>query len=195
LTQAVRLDPRYSQASFELGRLYWERKNYRLAADQLKRVAAWDVRYREANFLLGLCRYQMGEFAAAEQAFRSVVETVPLNEVWNNLAAAQSRQNSPEALANFSRALEGDPADPDYHFNVGYALFRQGDFDAAAERFRAVLERNPNDVEATTMLGRALQATPGQKTRASRSDGIERLKLNYEESAWLQLKAVLNPKR
>jgi tetratricopeptide (TPR) repeat protein len=194
-TQAVRLDPRYSQASFELGRLYWERKNYRMAADQLKSVAAWDIRYREANFLLGLCRYHLREFAAAEQAFRSVVESVPLNEVWNNLAAAQSRLNSPEALANFTRALEGDPADPDYHFNVGYALLRQGDFEAAAERFRAVLERNPADAEATSMLGRALRPDPGQKSPIARSEGVERLKLNYEESAWLQLKAVLNPER
>jgi tetratricopeptide (TPR) repeat protein len=166
-----------------------------MAADQLKRVAASDLRYREANFLLGLCRYQLGEFAAAEQAFRSVVQEVPLNEVWNNLAAAQSRQNSEEALANFSKALEGDPADPDYHFNVGYALLRQGDFDAAADRFRAVLERKPDDAEATTMLGRALEANPGRRSRMSRSEGVERLKLNYEESAWRQLKAVLNPER
>jgi tetratricopeptide (TPR) repeat protein len=193
-TQAVQLDPRYSQASFELGRLYWARKNYRMAADQLRHVASWDVRYREANFLLGLCRYQLGEFAAAEGAFRSIVEIVPLNEVWNNLAAAQSRQNSSSALANFSKALEGDPADPDYHFNVGYALLRKGEFEAAAERFRAVLERNPNDAEATAMLGRALRAHP-EKTVLTRSEGIERLKLNFEESAWLQLKAVLDPKR
>lgn len=194
-TQAVRLDPRYSQASFELGHLYWERKNYRMAADQLKKVDPWDVRYREANFLLGLCRYQLGEFAAAEEAFRTVVESVPLNEVWNNLAAAQSRQNLPSAAANFLKALEGDPGDPDYQFNVGYALFRKGDFEGAAERFRAVLERNPNDAEATMMLGRALRKNGGQKPITARSEGIERLKLNYEESAWLQLKAVLDPKR
>jgi hypothetical protein len=45
------------------------------------------------------------------------------------------------------------------------------------------------------MLGRALQAGPGQKPGGSRSEGVERLKLNYEESAWRQLKAVLNPER
>jgi cytochrome c-type biogenesis protein CcmH/NrfG len=97
---------------------------------------------------------------------------------------------------NFTKALEGDPADPDYHFNVGYALLRQGDFDAAAERFRAVLERNPQDAEATAMLGRALQKNAASpKPSAQRGEGVERLKLEYQESAWLQLKAVLDPKR
>jgi hypothetical protein len=57
------------------------------------------------------------------------------------------------------------------------------------------VERNPNDPEATAMLGRALRANPAEKSLPFRSEGIERLKLNYEESAWLQLKAVLNPKR
>jgi Flp pilus assembly protein TadD len=193
MTQAVRLDPNFSQANFQMGRLQFERKNFRSAADHLLKVAQSDVRYRESRFLLGLSKYRSGDFAAAEQAFRSVVEAVPLNEVWNNLGAAQSRMDSPNAVASFQKALEGDPADPDYHFNAGYALFRKGEYIAAAERFRAVLERNPNDVEATTLLGRCLK--PATPQRGAKSEGLERLKENFEESAYLQLKAVLEPKQ
>lgn len=194
LSQAVRLDARFSQASFQLGKLYWDRAMWKLAAEQLANVAPWDGRYREAEFFLGLCRYRLGDFAAAQDAFRSVSRSVPLNEVWNNLAAAQSRLNTAEALANFQKALEGDPADPDYQFNVGYTLFRQGDLESAAERFRAVLDRNPEDTEATTMLGRCLRRNTS-RGNAIRSEGLERLKDAYEESAWLQLKAILEPKR
>jgi tetratricopeptide (TPR) repeat protein len=122
-----------------------------------------------------------------------VAQQVPLNEVLNNLGAAQSRQNEAGALENFKKALEGDATDPDYHFNVGYALLRRGDLDAAAERFRAVLARRPDDTDATTLLGRCLRKQ-NPKT-PPRSEGFERLKQNYEESAYWQLKAVLEPKR
>ena len=46
-----------------------------------------------------------------------------MNEVYDDLGAAQSRLNATEAaLASFRKALEGDSADPDYHFNLGYTL-------------------------------------------------------------------------
>jgi tetratricopeptide (TPR) repeat protein len=191
--QAVRLDPKYSHGNFELGHLHFQRKSYRQAADFLQRVSTEDVHYREATFLLGLSRFYLGEFPAAEQAFQIVAQQVPLNEVFNNLGAAQSRQNEGGALDNFKKALEGDSTDPDYHFNVGYALLQRGDLDAAAERFRAVLDRDPDDTEATTLLGRCLKKQV-PKT-GPRSEGFERLKENYEESAYWQLKAVLEPKR
>ena len=93
------------------------------------------MNYREATFLLGLSRYYLGEFGAAEQAFQIVAQQVPLNEVLNNLGAAQSRLNQPAAIENFRKALEGDRSDPVYHFNVGYALLQQGRFDEAARNF------------------------------------------------------------
>lgn len=189
-TQAVRLDERFSQPRFELGRLYWARKEYRFAADWLTRVTPAGPRYFEANFLLGLCRYFIGDYAGAQAALARVAESVPLNEVFNNLGAAQSRRNLPAALDNFSKALDGDPADPDYHFNVGYALWKRGEFAAAADSFRAVLDRNPEDAQATMMLGRSLGKT-GPLAGDAKSDGLERVKLNYEEGAYRQLKAAL----
>jgi tetratricopeptide (TPR) repeat protein len=195
-TQAIRVEPQYSQASFQLARLHYGKKSYKIAAEYLAKVAPSDVNFRSATFLLGLCRYHLKEFAGAEQAFLRVADSVPLNEVMNNLGAAQSRKNSPAAVVNFQKALEGDPNDPDYHFNVGYALFKEGNLTAAAERFRAVLDRDPGDAEAITMLGRSLQKQ--KNIRASRreiqSEGLERIKETYEESAYLQLKAVLEKK-
>jgi tetratricopeptide (TPR) repeat protein len=192
-TQAVRLEPAYSHGNFELGRLQFQRKGYRQAAESLQKVSSANIHYREATFLLGLSRFHLGEFSAAEQAFQIVAQQVPLNEVLNNLGAAQSRQNKAGALDNFKKALEGDSTDPDYHFNVGYALLQSGEMDAAAERFRAVLARRPDDTDATTLLGRCLRKQTSKTP--PRSEGLERLKQNYEESAYWQLKAVLEPKR
>lgn len=192
-TQAVQLDPQYSQANFQLGRLRTRKKEYRPAAEALQKVVSGDVHFREASFFLGICKYNLGDFDAAEQNFRSLAQTIPLNEAWNNLGAAQSRKNSPEALESFRKALEGDPSDPDYQFNVGYALLKQGNTDGAAERFRAVLDRKPDDSAATLMLGKALKG--GSARQLARIETFERLKDTYEESAYWQLKAVLEPKK
>jgi tetratricopeptide (TPR) repeat protein len=190
-TQAARLDEHYSQPCFELGKIYWEKKDYKIAAGWLERVALTDPHYREAQFFLGLCRYSNGDFGGAEQAFQLVSDTVPLNEVYNDLGAAQARRNSTAAaVASFKKALEGDSADPDYHFNLGYTLWRAGQYDGAIESFRAVVARNPNDTEATTLLGRALKQD-GPRPGDSKTENRERLKTNYEEAAYRQLQAEL----
>lgn len=188
-TQAARLDERFSEPNYELGRMHWEKEDYRLAANWLARVRPSAARYFEATFLLGLCRYNTSDFAGAQAAFDVVVQSVPLNEVFNNLGAAQSRRERPEALENFNKALEGDTADPDYHFNVGLALWKRSRFDEAAASFRAVLERDPEDAEATLLLGRCLRRSA--PTSADASAGFERVKVNYEEGAYRQLKAAL----
>lgn len=189
--QAVRLEPGFLQASYQLGLLAFNRKDYKTAADWLQKVTPDVPGYRQATFYLGICRFETGNYAGAQTAFESIAKIVPLNEVYNNLGAAQSRLNRPDAIESFLKALEGDSSDPDYHFNVGYALWKEGKFEAATERFRAVLDRNPEDSEATTMLGRCL-SRQGPQT-ADRTSIMERLKTTYEESAYWQLKAVLQP--
>ncbi len=189
-SQAVRLEPGYSEASFELGMLAYSREDYRAAADWFEKVSPAMPRRRKALFYLGICRFESGAYAAAETAFRTVAETVPLNEVWNNLGAAQSRLNRAQATDNFVKALEGDSSDPVYHFNVGYSLWRQKQFDSAAERFRAVLDRTPEDSVAAALLAKCRGHQGPQPNDPER---LERLKTQYEESAYWQLKAVLQP--
>jgi tetratricopeptide (TPR) repeat protein len=152
-----------------------------------------DSHYFEAQFLLGVCRYYTGDYAGAEKAFRLVSESVPLNEVFNDLGVAQSRRNGAQTLDSLKKAIEGDAADPDYHFNFAYALWKRGKFEDAAASFRAALDRNPADAEATVMLGRCLKRS-GPRAGDPKSDGLERLKLNYEETAYRQLQAELGVK-
>ena len=190
-TQAARLDEHYSQPCFQLGKTYWEKKDYKVAAGWLERVARSDPHYLEAQFFLALCWFNSSDFSGAERALTAVAAAVPLNEVYNNLGTAQARlNNSAGAIANFRKALEGDSADPDYHFNLGYTLWRAGQYEAAVESLRAVVARNPNDAEATALLGRALKRD-GPRPGDPRSDARERLKTTYEEAAYRQLQAEL----
>jgi len=192
-TQAVRLDARFSAPCFQLGKMEFEKKDYSVAAGWLEKVSHADSHYFEASFLLGLCRYHTGDFSGAEKSFEIVAGPLPLNEVLNNLGAAESRLGSAAALDNFRRAAEGDSADPDYQFNIGYVLWKRGEFARAAESFRALLDRSPEDTEAVFFLGRCIK-NEGPRPGDPRSEGRERLKLNFEETAYRQLKAELESK-
>jgi len=190
-TQAARLDEHYSPPCFQLGKSNWEKKEYKIAAGWFQRVVRSDPRYLEAQFFLGLCRYYSGDYAGAEQCFQTVVAQMPLNEVYNDLGAAQARQQkSAAAIASFTKALEGDSADPDYRFNLGFTLWRAARYDGAIASLRAAVERSPSDQEATSLLGRALKRD-GPRPGDSRSENRERIKTDYEETAYRQLQAEL----
>jgi Flp pilus assembly protein TadD len=123
-----------------------------------------------------------------------VAAEIPLNEVYNDLGVALSRRNDPAAEEFLRKALEGDKADPDYWFNLGFLLWKRGDFSQAITMFRAVLERSRDDQDATYFLGRSL-AAEGPRAGEPRSEGRERIKTTFEDSAFRQLQAELKSKK
>jgi len=192
-TAAARLQPDYSGPCYQLGALYYARREYRSAAEWLAKVAPNDAHFREALFRLGLARYHSGDYVHTVEAFQKLAEQVPMSEVWNNLGVAQLRAGDAQAAASFKQAIENDPADPDYYFNAGYELFRRNDLDAAARQFEAALARKPGDETAAELLARCKRQAGG-RAGEMQAGALERLKENYDESAWRQLKAMLEPK-
>jgi len=200
-TQATRLDSRFTRPCYQLGRIHYDRKEYRQAVQWLLKIGPEDFLYREASFLKGLALFQSGDYPAAQKAFQAIADTVPLGEVWNDLGASESRRNLPQAIDSFRKALEGDQNDPVYHFNLGYALWKKGDFAAAAQRFRSVLDRVPDDEQAAELLDLCLKKQSSRvdsrssqpRAADARLQNLERLKTNYEERAYWQLKAMVDP--
>jgi tetratricopeptide (TPR) repeat protein len=193
-TQAARLDDHFPQPDFQLGRILFAKKDYTTAGQWLSKVSKGGSHFLEAAFLRGICKYHEGDFDGAIDQLKMVSAEIPLNEVYNDLGAALSRRNDPAAADNFKKALDGDESDPDYWFNLGYWLWKQGRFELAAANFRAVLDRSPADQEATIMLGRSIKMD-GPRAGDARSEGRERIKTVFEDSAYRQLQAELKTKR
>jgi tetratricopeptide (TPR) repeat protein len=192
---AARLDPHFAHALYQLGQLHYQRKEYRLAVTWLEKVGLADIHSHEANFLLGLARFQSGDYKGAQQTFQMIAAAVPLSEVYNNLGAAESRANLQQAsIDDFRRALDGDSNDPLYRFNLGYALWKKGDFGAAADTFRALLDLDPGDSTVPLLLARCVKKQGPRSSPDPRLDNLERLKTNFEERAYMQLKSLLAPK-
>jgi tetratricopeptide (TPR) repeat protein len=176
---AVNLEPEFSPPIFQLGLMYWESDSYRAGREWLERVKPRDAHYLEANFLLGLCRYHLGDYSGALAAFEVVARTVPGDFVYNNIGLAQYRLGAPAALESLRWALERDPGDPDYRFNLGYLLWRGGQLEEAAEHLRAALAIDPHNAGARRLLERCEAGSPYRRGDLG-SEGLERLKSAYE---------------
>ncbi len=187
--QAINVDPHFISPSLALGKLLWEKKDYRAAIQAFQRVPAGDNRYAEARFRMGLCAYDAGDFSAAAGYFREVAKTVPLNEVYNNLAASEAALNQPAALDDFRRAFDGDPNDPIYAFNLGMALLRKSYYDEAVKHLTAAADHDPSDDDAETLLALAEDKTPIPP--GTPAPVPVRLKLNFDATAFRELKAML----
>ena len=188
--EAVRTAPNYTEAVLQLGKAYYSQKDYESAITTLQKISRNDPLAREANFYLGLAGYYRGDYATAESAFRFVETQLPLTEVYNNLAAAAEKRGDRSALSLFQKAVESDPNDPDYRFNLALAYYHANDLSSAAKQAREALNLRPNDTEARALLdivaGTPSVRSPGSTTASAKLPS-ERLKKNYDESSFRQL--------
>ncbi len=184
LKKAVQIDPKYTAALLELGKTYYDAHNYPEAETWLGRLPLNDPLAREAQFYLGLSAFYEGDYQRAGQAFTFVSQRLPLTEVFNDLGVIAGRRGGKDAADYFQHAVNADPSDPDYHFNLAVALYRNGDAAGATRELKEVLRLRPSDLEAKSFL--TAMGTNG-KPAASVRLPLERIKTNHDESSFRQL--------
>lgn len=188
LTAAVAEAPTYAPALLALGKEQYAAREYGNAAATLARVPAADRLALEANFYLGLARFNSTQYAAAADAFAFVAARLPLSEVLNDQAVALSRQDK-DATAYFQRASTADPNDEDYRYNLALSLARHGDRAGALREVAAALALKAGDNEAAELRS-ALTALPPSGHLATGPDAgftaAERIRRNYSEAGYRQ---------
>ena len=188
--EAARIAPNYTEAILQLGKTYYGEGEYDQAIASLERVPRGDSLGREAAFFLGLSAYAHGDLAKAQSAFSLLASQLPLTEVRNNLGVVAARRGDKSSLEDFQKAVQADPNDPDYRFNLGLAYYRAGDLAAASRQLREALNIKPSDQEAKSLLETiSASATHKLQTGTLSSARIpqERMKRNYDESSFRQL--------
>ncbi|HXJ93051.1 MAG TPA: tetratricopeptide repeat protein [Terriglobia bacterium] len=151
--EAARLDPSDHRAAFQLGRYYFEHKQYRDSAAWLGKLKPGDTNYRESLFTLGVDEYFAGDDAKAQAAFATLQKEIPLNEVANNLGVAEARSGDYQnALASFEHAYQGDPLDADFSFNAAVCLWHLKRYSDAVPYLQNAVSQNGNDPEVHTLL-------------------------------------------
>jgi tetratricopeptide (TPR) repeat protein len=148
---------KYPQLLFELGRTYYQHRQFAEALTWLGQMPPGAPNDHEARFYMGLAYHETGDLNGAIAAFEKLLTLEPAAEVYNNLGAAELKAGKlPEALAHFSSAITLDEENADARFNYGYALWLDKDYENAIVQFRHVLRRR-SDAHAHYLLGKCWQ--------------------------------------
>lgn len=172
LKESVRLDPEWPDPAFALGQAYYSRRDCDAALPWLAKVPAGSSLSAEAMFTTGVCRLQLNQTDKAEETFAALqnnlkndlVAGAELPEVLNNLSLARARRgNTTAAASGLLRALDLDPDEDDYPFNLGMLYLRGNDATTAAKYFREASDREPENPEDRALLIYALEKTGNKK--------------------------------
>jgi tetratricopeptide (TPR) repeat protein len=186
LKTAVAAAPSYASAILALGKQQYLARDFQSAAATLARVPLSDPQALEANFYLGMARFNSANYAGAQAAFEFLASRLPLPEVVNNEGVALSRQDK-DAVALYQRASAADPSDEDYHYNLAIAFYRRGDLQDALHEADIALKLKPNDQEAGALRAHLAIAPAGSKLDPNGGFApVERIRRNYAETAFRQ---------
>jgi len=181
LQEAVQAGPGFPEASLALGELHYAAKDYAKAEEILRGVPDSSPLAGEARFFAGLAQVFTSHYERAEDSFAAVVARLPLIEAVNNLGVAQTRRGKKTAIEQFVKATEADSTDPDYHFNLAIAQWRNGSIQEAMAQLKEALVIDPDFTDAKTLLDAIQNGQPPAH------QPLERVKLNYDETSYRQL--------
>lgn len=185
LQAAIHDSPSYTDAILALGKEYYAVRDFDHAAETLAKVPVTERQALEANFYLGLARFNSAKYDEAERAFAFVGGKLPLPEVINDEGVALDRQGK-DGSAEFQRAVTADPNNPDYHYNLALTEYRRGDFAGAKANIDQALQVRSSDSEAVEL--RAMIAA-GRGTTTRPAKGFEpttRLVRTWSEASFRQ---------
>lgn len=188
LKAAVAYAPDYPAALLALGKQQYTDRDFASAAATLSRIPQTSSLALEGGFYLGLSRFNTANYPGAESAFAFVAQHLPLPEVLDNQAVAQSRQGK-DSVALFQRASSADPSDEDYHYNLAISLYRQGQTAQALAEVQSALKLKPNDNEARQLEAQLRAIAPGTRLSAETAVGfspVERIRRTYSETSYRQ---------
>jgi len=178
--EVARLEPANTLALLQLGKTYYNVRDYESAVTLLARIPPGDPVANEAQFYLGLAAFYGGHLEKAEAAFSALSVRLPLTEVYNNLGVVSARRGQHGARGYFEKSVQSDPNEPDYRFNLAVELFRESDKEGAVRELRQVLAIHA-DSEAGIFLDALLAGAPPARLP------LERIKRNYDESSFRQI--------
>ena len=186
LGQALRLAPAFQRPRFALWDVHTSEGEHRRALDIVKEVPADHAQARRAQFLAGVALINLREYQTATDSLIALNRTRPDPAILTALGVAQLRRPTGvatglRAVTFFADAARLDPADPDLHFNLGYAAYLDRDMADAIAALREAVRRNPADDAAHYVLGVALQATGATAEAAREKELARRLSETYTE--------------
>jgi tetratricopeptide (TPR) repeat protein len=192
LREAARLEPAWDRPAFELGEVYFKRRDCDSALVWYSRVPPNRPEGPEASFATGVCHLARNDAARADATFSGLLErtrktgeknSLPeLPEMHNDLGIARLRQGKwSEAETEFERASTIDPEEADYLFNLAITKIIGKQAAAAVAPLQQARKIKPEDKGAKALLFVTLQSLgrnpEAAAIRAESAEGLDKASL------------------
>ncbi|MBO6256514.1 tetratricopeptide repeat protein [bacterium] len=142
--EVLKKDPNNINVLYNLGLVYYEKRDYKNEIKVLERAAQLSDSDYEIYFMLGLAYKNIFEFEKAERAYLRAIALEPENsKTYYNLAIVYLSLNQPEkAIENFKICIDKNPDDIEAKYFLGLAYFRCKEYKKGEKFFDSRLCRD-----------------------------------------------------
>ena len=150
LKKAIALNPKLRQAYINLSGSYDSLGKEEEALQVLQRAEKLWPNDVEVLYSLGTLYYHL-----MFQAYGKMADVAPNSYRYDQVLGKsfEEREEYPEAIAEFQKALMKNPEASGLHYSLGNVYWLSGQLTKAIEQFKAELEMSPEDYLATWKLG------------------------------------------
>lgn len=153
--RAIRLNPRYTLAHFELGRMYYAWGHYHKAIEPLKKAIELNPEMPASYFNLGF-NYNLADmYADAEEVLRQALQIVP-DHIRGNYElgyALLQQRRAKEAIECFRKVVKLKPDhEMAYHFLSQVLVLQEGDFVGARKLVKELKPLHPEQAKYLELL-------------------------------------------
>lgn len=182
LFRAAALAPQNPLLSGALGRVQLEAGEPSAAVDTLARVSPDAPQARSARFVQGLALLGVGRYQEAADLYARLAISDPSPAVLANYALALLRGGTKDLKASqiLRKVLDLDPTSADAAFNLGWALFVEGDSAGAESHLRGVIRQEPLDGHARLILAWTLSRQGKTAEAQEEWKGVVAMAPSYE---------------
>jgi tetratricopeptide (TPR) repeat protein len=147
--------PEAQRMTILIGMSYYGLADYAAAAPYLKRAADHDPQNLPLRLALAHSYLWSKQYKYVLDVYREILTLNPDSAEADMIAgeALDEMKDNAGATEMFRAAIKANPKEPNVHFGLGYLLWTQKRYPEAAGEFKAELDNDPQNVQATLYLG------------------------------------------
>ncbi len=133
--KALRIDPNFAEAHFNLGVAYQEKGNLKKAIAEYQKTVQIYPNYLEAHNNLGILYFRKGMLDQALAEYQKTIEIKPdyAKGYYNIGSVYREEKKTDEAITAFQKALEVYPNFAEAHYSLAALYYEKQEFKLAVE--------------------------------------------------------------
>ncbi|TFH00262.1 MAG: tetratricopeptide repeat protein [Calditrichales bacterium] len=158
---AIREDPNFWEASFNLGIAYFNDRDYTQALKQFDRIIAALPDFEKPYYGRAMIHFRNNDLVKAKNDFLQVIQFNPNDYkpyFYLGRISIQLEQYD-DANKNLKKAAELNPDYSKIHIELGNIYFDQKKYRGGIQHYRRALDLDPEDIEALQKLGESYYRT------------------------------------